>query len=314
MKSFVLRLFNRTIGLLYIVSGLCLIKLSISRNLSPDALWMVIPLSLILIGLTVFVSGKTPGEIVSILKDFYKDKRIRAANKKIDKQVKYALQYLDKEKFKVIEDISLKVDNLEQHFNHIVISPNAIFNIEVKTLSNPIFVDSIENCIKDNMNEETRVSSLDLQCRNYKKVLEKIINYKYPVIDVIVIKNDVCNSSRNTDISVKVISHNSLIDFIENYSGEQSIDDIAKIKNILFSHKIHSKEKDNFISEFYSFKFEKENFLFLIIGTMFLAVCMRGMVNLQKRNDYIKSIKVQCQDGNLVNEENLIMQEDNKEI
>ncbi|QGU95994.1 hypothetical protein GOM49_13650 [Clostridium bovifaecis] len=82
MKSFVLRLFNRTIGLLYIVSGLCLIKLSISRNLSPDALWMVIPLSLILIGLTVFVSGKTPGEIVSILKDFYKDKRIRAANKK----------------------------------------------------------------------------------------------------------------------------------------------------------------------------------------------------------------------------------------
>lgn len=265
MKTFVIRLFDRFTGLLYMLVSLFTLKYCFNHGLSPNTFLMIILTCIILIGFTVFVAGMSLDKIIYKIKDYYKTQKIKRNGKKINDEVKKLLQYLNEDRYKIFNDINLKINGLEHQFNHIVIGSNSIFNISSIDFSNSIIIDSSKNagCI--------------YRFKSYRKIIEKIVEHKFPVVDIAVVEGDKLTLEENCNELVNFVKEGHLLNFIRTYPNDENID-INKIKNKLITYKTRSEVKDPFIEQFYNFDINKENFLFYILAIILLATTIRSMM------------------------------------
>lgn len=167
-----------------------------------------------------------------------KEKKYRESRKygeKGEAEVDYALKWLVGDYIKLKKDASGKygtkaivlnnknfVDE-PQEFDHIVIGPQGVFNIETKNYTGKIIIDRDGNWIREESDgKRTGERNPVQQSRRHEAVLRSIVGDDVPIISILVIANPKAIIQGAENSKVKLLKSDVLEERIANYKGSVS--------------------------------------------------------------------------------------------
>ena len=117
------------------------------------------------------------------------EERIRQAGEKGEKDVAHALEWLDKNRFKVFTDVRLPYAGKSQQFDTIIVGDKALFNIETKNFIGNLTIDEEGNWYRTVGGSKIGTENVNFQVRRHNKVLNNILEGELPIVDLIVWSN-----------------------------------------------------------------------------------------------------------------------------
>ena len=167
-----------------------------------------------------------------------KEKKYRESRKygeKGEAEVDYALKWLVGDYIKLKKNASGKygtkaivlnnknfVDE-PQEFDHIVVGPQGVFNIETKNYAGKIIVDQDGNWIREESDgKRTGERNPVQQSRRHEAVLRSIVGEDVPIISILVIANPRAIIQGAENSKVKLLKSDRLEEYIANYKGSVS--------------------------------------------------------------------------------------------
>ena len=139
----------------------------------------------------------------------------------------------------VLENLSF-TDEV-QEFDHLVIGPQGIFNIETKNYSGKVYIDRAGNWVRLKKGETDWVPEENpaQQLFRHHVMLESIIGKNVPIIDIICMSHPSLMISGQENSNIPIVKKDLLADFIVNYRpAGLSTTDIEVIKDKINSCKI----------------------------------------------------------------------------
>lgn len=127
-----------------------------------------------------------------------------------------------------------------QEFDHLVIGPQGIFNIETKNYSGKLSIDKAGNWLRLKKGETEWIAEENpaQQVFRHRVLLQSIVGYQVPVIDVICLSHPSILIAGQENSRVPVIKKDLLADFIVNYPPVGiTPNQAARIKNKINSCK-----------------------------------------------------------------------------
>ncbi len=147
----------------------------------------------------------------------YSEEKIRKAGQEGEKQVGYALKWLDKKRFKVFNNVKLSDGGEPQEFDSIVVGDRAIFNIETKNYIGDLTIDIEGNWYRIVNSQKIGTENPVFQIQRHHKVLDNILEGKLPIVDLVIWANVESIIEGALNSPVKIIKVDQLTYFIENY-------------------------------------------------------------------------------------------------
>jgi hypothetical protein len=247
--------FQKIICIGFVIIGFCVVILGFSLfgMIAESGLGLIVGLIFIVVGLQTAYEG-----VISMKNNRlpYKHGRrntIHAANqltdqkgKRGEKDIAYILNWLDKDKFKVFNDVKLKCNTENtpkesQQFDHIVISSNGIFNIETKNYNGDIEIKQDGSWTRIINGEKRGWESPLFQIQRHRKVLENIIGNNYLIIDIVAIANTHSNVTGQENAPYHIVKADMLQYFIEQYKPENGLTvDVTKSEELIKSSMVDS--------------------------------------------------------------------------
>lgn len=127
-----------------------------------------------------------------------------------------------------------------QEFDHIVIGPQGVFNIETKNYSGKLIIDKYGNWIrrKDD-GSESGVRNPQQQVRRHEAVLRSILGDEVPIISILVIANPSSIIEGVENCKIPILKADTLEAFISNYKNDSkfSIEEMKKISQKIDSYR-----------------------------------------------------------------------------
>jgi hypothetical protein len=278
----VVKLVSRIIGLFWMITGLeFVIK-------SKDFMFNLIGIPAVIIGFLLFSTGakiniRNPN--FGFLDDF--NFNLKKAGAEGEERVSYALSWLSKDRYKVLNSIVLFKDGLRQEYDHIVIGKNGIFNIETKNYSGTITIDDHGNWSRTKGYGREGLESPVAQIKRHRILLEKIIGDRHNIIDVIVISNKDAIIEGISNSPVEVVKHDNIQLFIENYQGNEEIENLEGIRSKILSCRVEHKKETNVLRK--AWILHREKYIFAIIGLLIIAIQISGMNPFEQLVDIFNS-------------------------
>lgn len=128
-----------------------------------------------------------------------------------------------------------------QEFDHLVIGPQGVFNIETKNYSGKVYIDRAGNWVRLKKGEMEWVPEENpaQQLFRHHVMLESIIGNAVPIIDVICMSHPALMISGQENSNIPIVKKDLLADFIANYRpAGLSPRDIENIKGRINAYKI----------------------------------------------------------------------------
>lgn len=234
--EFFQKLFNRLIGVIFTVMGfLFAFGTPFPANIF-GAFFM-------LVGIFVVITGVNPRQLESgmlgkkqnksnaryTMSREEQEEKIRQAGEKGEKDVAYALEWLDKNRFKVFRNLRLTDGGESQEFDSIVVGDKAVFNIETKNYIGDLTIDEEGNWYRIVNDRKSGMESPVFQVKRHNKVLNNILESKVPIVDLLVWANvsSVIEGVRNS--SIKVIKVDQLMNYIDNFDGGRNLSEEERL-------------------------------------------------------------------------------------
>lgn len=184
--------------------------------------------------LMYFYNTDSPEEAREAVKE-KKYRESRQYGEKGEEEVEYALKWLVGDYIKLEKDASGKygtkaivLNNKDfvdepQEFDHIVIGPQGVFNIETKNYTGKIIIDRDGNWIRE-QSDGRKVGERNplQQSRRHEAVLRSIVGDDVPIISVLVIANPKAIIQGAENSKVKLLKSDVLEEYISNYKGAVS--------------------------------------------------------------------------------------------
>lgn len=184
--------------------------------------------------LMYFYNTDSPEEAREAVKE-KKYRESRQYGEKGEEDVEYALKWLVGDYIKLEKDASGKygtkaivLNNKDfvdepQEFDHIVIGPQGVFNIETKNYTGKIIIDRDGNWIRE-QSDGRKVGERNplQQSRRHEAVLRSIVGDDVPIISVLVIANPKAIIQGAENSKVKLLKSDVLEEYISNYKGAVS--------------------------------------------------------------------------------------------
>lgn len=184
--------------------------------------------------LMYFYNTDSPEEAREEVKE-KKYRESRQYGEKGEEEVEYALKWLVGDYIKLEKDASGKygtkaivLNNKDfvdepQEFDHIVIGPQGVFNIETKNYTGKIIIDRDGNWIRE-QSDGRKVGERNplQQSRRHEAVLRSIVGDDVPIISVLVIANPKAIIQGAENSKVKLLKSDVLEEYIANYKGSVS--------------------------------------------------------------------------------------------
>jgi len=161
---------------------------------------------------------------------------IKKAGEAGEREIAYQLSWLTMQEYKVINNVKLVQDEgLIQQFDHIVIGPNGIFNIETKNYAGTITIDQHGNWIREKNGYVEALTNPSSQVYRHRFILESFLDSKYPIRDLIAIANDKTIIKGQENNPIPVVRSDLLIHYIlQNNESSLTQEDIENIyQNII---------------------------------------------------------------------------------
>ena len=184
--------------------------------------------------LMYFYNTDSPEEAREAVKE-KKYRESRQYGEKGEEEVEYALKWLVGDYIKLEKDASGKygtkaivlnnkgfVDE-PQEFDHIVIGPQGVFNIETKNYTGKIIIDRDGNWIRE-QSDGRKVGERNplQQSRRHEAVLRSIVGDDVPIISILAIANPKAIIQGAENSKVKLLKSDVLEEYISNYKGAVS--------------------------------------------------------------------------------------------
>jgi hypothetical protein len=136
--------------------------------------------------------------------------KIRQAGEKGEKDVAYALEWLDKNRFQSFKNIRLSHGGESQEFDNIVVGDKAVFNIETKNYIGDLTIDEDGNWYRIVNGHKSGMESPVFQVKRHNKILNNILGSKVTIVDLIVWANVSSVIEGIKNFPVKVIKADQL--------------------------------------------------------------------------------------------------------
>lgn len=173
------------------------------------------------------------------------DKKIRKAGEKGEEDAAYALEWLDRSRFKIFSDVRLPYNGKSQQFDNIIVGDKAVFNLETKNFIGNLVIDEEGNWYRTIGDKKTGTENVNFQVRRHNKVLNSILEDKLPIVDLIVWTNVESIIEGAQYSSTKIIKVDQLVEFVEGYNdgvglSQEEIDFAIKTieKNMIHTSKV----------------------------------------------------------------------------
>lgn len=184
--------------------------------------------------LMYFYNTDSPEEAREAVKE-KKYRESRQYGEKGEEEVEYALKWLVGDYIKLEKDASGKygtkaivLNNKDfvdepQEFDHIVIGPQGVFNIETKNYTGKIIIDRDGNWIRE-QSDGRKVGERNplQQSRRHEAVLRSIVGDDVPIISILAIANPKAIIQGAENSKVKLLKSDVLEEYISNYKGAVS--------------------------------------------------------------------------------------------
>lgn len=152
-----------------------------------------------------------------------------------EEAVEYVLKWLpdiycviEKDCHGKYDDHIILLENLlfaeeKQEFDHLVIGPQGIFNIETKNYSGKLYIDKAGNWyrLKKGETEWTAQENPAQQLFRHHMLLQSIVGDNVPVIDVICMAHPNLMLTGQENSSIPIVKKDLLADFIVNYRSAE---------------------------------------------------------------------------------------------
>lgn len=128
-----------------------------------------------------------------------------------------------------------------QEFDHLVIGPQGVFNIETKNYAGKIAIDKSGNWLRMKKGEKewSAEENPAQQIFRHRVLLQSIVGYQIPIIDIICLSHPSILIVGQENSRIPIIKKDLLADFIVNYrSADLSAEQVAMIERQINSYKI----------------------------------------------------------------------------
>ncbi|MBB6215099.1 hypothetical protein HNQ80_001188 [Anaerosolibacter carboniphilus] len=166
----------------------------------------------------------------------HKEQKIRESGEEGEREVQYSLKWLPSDTYKVLHNVRIPHHIERQEFDHIVLSPYAIFHLETKShggeSGGKITISKDGDWSLTHVENTYGIENPLQQVNRHDRVLKDYIakefpDIKIPVEGVVVIANKktTIEGLENTPLVVQKVDR--LNHYIENYNKEMRADDIS---------------------------------------------------------------------------------------
>ena len=128
-----------------------------------------------------------------------------------------------------------------QEFDHLVIGPQGIFNIETKNYAGKLAIDKAGNWLRMKKGETEWCAEENpaQQVFRHRVLLQSIVGYQIPIIDVICLSHPSIMVAGQENSKIPVVKKDLLADFIVNYrSASLTAEQVAMLERRINSCKI----------------------------------------------------------------------------
>lgn len=166
------------------------------------------------------------------------------AGKKGESIVSHELDFLDKDKYIVYNDINLLSNGRTQQIDHLVIGPNGIFHIETKNWSGEINIDRLGIWSQVKGSVYRQKENPTGQVLRHEEIIYEILDKKYSINSLIVFSNKKTRISGKHNNPIPIIKSDILLHYIKSHVSKihLSIKDIEEIKKLIESSIISRTE------------------------------------------------------------------------
>ncbi|WP_186429651.1 nuclease-related domain-containing protein [Clostridium sp. BSD9I1] len=143
----------------------------------------------------------------------------------------------------LLYDTNLSYDNCESQIDHILITKKGVFNIETKNYAGIISIDGNDIWKQISNTGQKNIKSFARQVLQHRHTLEKILNNKYKINDLIVIANKDTQIIGPEYSKVPIVKIDRLNEYIENFQGYYDDYNLNEISEIIKQYRISFLKK-----------------------------------------------------------------------
>ncbi len=174
------------------------------------------------------------------------------AGKKGERNVAHNLEFLDKNKFIVYNDIIVydKDYKLSQQIDHLVIGPGGVISIETKSLKGEIIVRDNEMWEQYKDNVMNQIINPTQQVMRHEYILKRILPKEIPIKSIIVMGNYHTKVRNENLCTFPIVNANTILPFIDELSSKAVLTEkqIQCVNKILIKHMIQNQQNTEYVS------------------------------------------------------------------
>lgn len=195
------------------------------KTTNMDDVWKEISLEIIKRGNIKQTTNTVAKEVTHIT-------RISEAGKMGEKNVCHQLDFLNKNKYVVYNDIKLISNGRFQQIDHLVIGPNGIFPIETKNLSGEISISNNGCWSRTIRNLYEVIENPTGQVLRHETIIRELTKDQHTINSIIVLANNASKVSGTDRNPIPVVKADMLLHYINNFKSETILtsENIQRIK------------------------------------------------------------------------------------
>ncbi|ODM26952.1 hypothetical protein A7W90_12420 [Clostridium sp. Bc-iso-3] len=174
------------------------------------------------------------------------NKQIVDAGIRGERNVTHNLEFLDKNKFIVYNDIFVYDEDykLSQQIDHLVIGPGGVISIETKSLKGEIIVRSNEKWEQYKNNNMYQIENPTQQVMRHEYILKRILPQGIPIKSIIVMGDYHTKVKNEEKCAYTIVNVNAILPFIDEHSSKAVLTEkqIQHVNKILIKHIIQNRQ------------------------------------------------------------------------
>lgn len=202
------------------------------------------------------VWDEVKAEVIKVLGEKVSNRRQNyeavIAGKKGERNVVHNLEFLDKNKFIVYNDITVYDEDykLSQQIDHLVIGPSGVISIETKSLKGEIIVRSNEKWEQYKKNNMYEIENPTQQVMRHEYILKRILPQGTPITSIIAMGNYHTKVRNENLCTFPIVNANAILPFIDEHSNKAVLTEkqIHHVNKILIKHMIQNRQNTECVS------------------------------------------------------------------
>lgn len=174
------------------------------------------------------------------------------AGKRGERNIAHNLEFLDKNKFIVYNDITVYSEDykLSQQIDHLIIGPGGVISIETKSLKGEIIIKDNDTWEQYKKGTYNTIINPTQQVMRHENILKRILPQGTPITSIIAMGNYRTKVKNEELCAYPIANANAILPFIDEHSNKAVLTEkqIQHVNKILIKHMIQNRQNTESVS------------------------------------------------------------------